>query len=340
MSKFAVRTSCPNNNKNYIRTANGGWNTCIQGKPKHPTCNVLANCVGYASGRFNEIINDAKGTTGCAYKTLNCNAENFIERAKSAGLKVGSTPKVGAIMCWQRGKTLSGKDGAGHVAVVERVYSSTSVYTSESGYGNKYFWNSTRSKGSGGWGIGGNYKFRGFIYLPDAVQKIVDAAVKPAPKPSPSKKVTPTVARNKNNNQIQVLVTKLNVRTGAGTSNKSIGFASKGYYNYSATKSANGYTWYQIATNQWIASNKGWTTVLPKATPKPAPKPSKTLKVGDKVKIVARGYSNAYGKGGRAAGGVGWTRKILKIWSGYAYPYQVGEGKATTGFYKASALKK
>ena len=333
MSKFQVRTSCPNNNKNYIRTANGGWNTCIQGKPTHPTCNVLANCVGYASGRFNEIINDAKGKTGCTYKTLNCNAENFIERAKAAGLSVGQTPRVGAIMCWQKGATLDGKDGAGHVAIVEKVNSSTSVYTSESGYGNKYFWNSTRTKGSGGWGTSSPYKFRGFIYLPADVQKIVDDAIKPTPTP----KVTPNVARNTNNNQVQVLISNLNVRTGAGTSYKSIGFASKGYYNYSATQSANGYTWYKIADSQWIAGGKGWVNVLPKSTPKPTPT---KLKVGDKVQIIAKGYSNCYGKGGRAAGGVGWTRVILKIWSGQPYPYQVGEGKATTGFYKESALKK
>lgn len=179
---FTERTSKPGaGNKNFIRTATGGWNTCIQGNPTDRDCNVLANCVGGASGRFNEIINQVRGTSGCAYKTLNCNAENFVERALAAGLKIGSTPKVGAIMCWQKG-SLSSSDGAGHVAVVERVYSPTSVYTSESGYGSKAFWNQTRNKGNGSWGLGGTYKFRCFIYLPDDVQAAIGTSL-PESKP-------------------------------------------------------------------------------------------------------------------------------------------------------------
>ena len=61
------------------------------------------------------------------YKTLCCNAENFIKRAKQAGLEVGMTPKPGAIMCWQKGATLSGSDGAGHVAICEIVYDNNHV---------------------------------------------------------------------------------------------------------------------------------------------------------------------------------------------------------------------
>ena len=61
------------------------------------------------------------GTTGNRYYYLNCNAENFVERAKNAGLKTGSTPRRGAIMCWQKG-SLASSDGAGHVAIVEQVY--------------------------------------------------------------------------------------------------------------------------------------------------------------------------------------------------------------------------
>lgn len=70
-------------------------------------------------------------------------------------------------MVWQKGKTLSGSDGAGHVAIVEKVISNTEVYTSESGYGaSKPFWNQTRKKGAGNWGQNSNYKFLGFIYNP------------------------------------------------------------------------------------------------------------------------------------------------------------------------------
>ena len=38
--------------------------------------------------------------------------------------------------------------------------------TSESAYGGNAFYNSTRNKGDGNWGMGGSYKFLGFIYNP------------------------------------------------------------------------------------------------------------------------------------------------------------------------------
>lgn len=204
MGSFSMRTSKPGaGNKNFIRTASGGWNTCITGNPKDKDCDVLANCVGYASGRFNEIINNARGTSGCTYKYLNCNAENFIERAISAGLKIGSTPRVGAIGCAMKGSTLNGSDGAGHVWIVEKVNSDGSTYTSESGYGSSAFWNQTRSNKNSRWGLGSGYSFRGFIYLPDDVQKVVDEAIKPAPTPTP----TPTPATRKFNKGDKVVFT-------------------------------------------------------------------------------------------------------------------------------------
>ena len=125
---FKMRTSKPYDNKNYIRRATGGWNTCIKGNPTDAHADVLANCVGYASGRFNEIINDAREKTGCTYTNLNCNAENFADRAAADGLEMGSTPRRGAIGCmWGAG------DKAGHVFIVERVDSNSRIYTSESG---------------------------------------------------------------------------------------------------------------------------------------------------------------------------------------------------------------
>jgi len=61
---FTMRTSKPSGNKNYIVTGSGGWNTCIKGYPMDAKANALANCVGYTSGRFNEIINIARDTSG------------------------------------------------------------------------------------------------------------------------------------------------------------------------------------------------------------------------------------------------------------------------------------
>lgn len=161
-----IRTTKPSAGNKFFNTkSNGGYSTCIQGSPTDKECNVLANCVGYACGRFNEIIGAMK------YPSLNCNAENFIERAKSLGLEISPVPTLGGIMVWQKGATLSGNDGAGHVAVVERIDSANQIYTSESGYGSSAFWNSVRTNSNGRWGLGSGYTFRGCIVNP-AIGKV------------------------------------------------------------------------------------------------------------------------------------------------------------------------
>ena len=164
-----IRTTKPESgNKFYNTVSNGGYSHCIVGYPTDKGCNVLANCVGYACGRFNEIIGTMK------YPYLNCNAENFIERARQYGLEISDKPTLGGIMVWQKGATLSGDDGAGHVAIVEKIIDNNTIYTSESGYGSSAFWNSTRSNTNSRWGIGSGYKFRGCIINP---------SIKEEPKP-------------------------------------------------------------------------------------------------------------------------------------------------------------
>ena len=161
MATFKPRLTKPEAGNPYYNTkAKGGYSNAIQGKPTDPGCNVLANCVGYAYGRFNEI----GGYGYCKYLSP-VNAENFIQYA--GGLKVGQTPKLGACMVWRKGASLSGSDGAGHVAIVEKIISSTQIVTSESGYNSsKPFWTKTRNKGNGNWGAGSAYTFLGFIYNP------------------------------------------------------------------------------------------------------------------------------------------------------------------------------
>lgn len=161
LKMFAMRQSKPEaGNKFYNTTSRGGYSTCVQGSPTDSGCNVLANCVGYACGRFNEIYGSMK------YPSLNCNAENFIERAKSIGLQVVNYPVMGGIMVFQKGATLSGSDGAGHVCIVEDIYDNNTIYTSESGWNSSAFWNSKRSNSNGRWGLGAGYSFRGCIVNP------------------------------------------------------------------------------------------------------------------------------------------------------------------------------
>ena len=252
----------------YNNASKGGKSRCITGKPADSDCNVLCNCVGWACGRFNHIYNLLTGFDGIKYPNFCCNAENFIEVAKAYGLSVGLTPKAGAIMVWQKGATLKNSDGAGHVAVVESVISSTSVKTSESGYNSFAFKNRIRSKGSdGNWGTSGKYHFRGFIYNP----AVKDTTVV---KESTTTVIAVPVARNTNVNQIQVMVNNLRIRDNNG---KAIGHAKQGYYNYTATENMGGYTRYKIANNNWIAYDPSWAKLLPA---------SNTLVVGKQVTIT------------------------------------------------------
>lgn len=325
--EFFIRNYKPSGNKNFIVTGSGGWNTCIKGYPMDANANCLANCVGYASGRFNEIINEARGTTGCTYKTLNCNAEGFIERAKAAGLQTGSAPRVGAIGCAMKGATLSGNDGAGHVWIVEKVNSGTSTYTSESGYGSSAFWNQTRNNSNGKWGLGSGYSFRAFIYLPDDVQKVVDGN---APTPTP----TPTPSGKFNVGDKVVINGPLYTSSTAGSPSGN----TNGDRVTNITRKAEG-----TANPYNTTGDLGWMreeNIRAYSEPTPAPTPQPTgLQVGDKVKIVGTGNGSSYGDSNTAYG-IGWTRQIIGIYSGRPFPYRVGNATGTTGFYKAEALQK
>ena len=185
-----IRTIKPEaGNKYFIKKSSGGFSTCIQGKPTDKDCNILSNCVGYACGAYNEELE-----LGYEKYHLNCNAENFIERAIASGLSVYKEPVVGGIMVWQKGATLSGSDGAGHVAICtqEIVKGSTEaedyIVTSDSAYGGKSFYRIKRKRGNGNWGAATNYKFRGCI-APEGYTPIPKPELKPEPKPTPTPSV-------------------------------------------------------------------------------------------------------------------------------------------------------
>lgn len=245
-----IRTTKPGaGNKFYITKSKGGYSSCIQGSPTDSQCNVLANCVGYACGRFNEIIGSMK------YPSLNCNAENFIERARNTyGLEISPVPTLGGIMVWQKGATLSGNDGAGHVAVVEKIIDSNTIYTSESGYGSSAFWNSTRRNSNGRWGLGSGYTFRGCIVNP-AIGKIT----------APTTNTSNTDIANKSVDELAKEV-----------------IAGK-YGNGDARKNALGsrYSEVQAKVNEMLAGNS-----KPSA-PTPAPKPQ--VDILELVKKTIRG---------------------------------------------------
>lgn len=187
-----IRTTKPEaGNKYYNTQSKGGYSTCIVGKPTDAGCNVLANCVGYSCGAYNEEL-------GLGYEKyhLNCNAENFIERAIAAGLSVVSEPVVGGIMVWEGLGSL-----AGHVAMCTYKNNANSVNTAESAYGGSSFYTTTRSNSNGRWGMNSNYRYRGCIVNPN---------YPPQPEPTP-----PSPSGDGNVRYIQ---TTLNKRYNAGLS--------------------------------------------------------------------------------------------------------------------------
>lgn len=159
---FTTRTTKPEaGNKYYIRLENGGWNDAVKGRPLDKDCDVLANCVGYANGRFAEI----QGTEGIKYQLI-CNAENFIEAAKEYGLEITDRPTLGGIMVWKKGSLDTGNDGVGHVAIVEKILDNNTIYTSESNYNSFAFANIIRKNTYGNWGLDNSYEFIGCISNP------------------------------------------------------------------------------------------------------------------------------------------------------------------------------
>lgn len=112
---------------------------------------------------------------------------------------------------------------------------------------------------------------------------------------------TPTT-RNKDKNQVQVLQEYLNCRDNSSLSAKVLGFANLGYYNVLDKKESNGYTWYRIDYNKWIANVKDYVKVLnkeeqpvtPTPSPKPVPQDPKTLEDYNSFKAKKDGYYCIY----------------------------------------------
>lgn len=137
--------------KLWIHTSKGGKNKCILVTGN----SVLPNCVGYAWGRFYEII-------GKEPKLSRGNAEDWY--GYDDGYKRGKKAKLGAVICWRKGAIHNPKDGFGHVAIVEHIYDDGSLLVSQSGYTNKKRF--YRTKIPKDYKLSG-YVFQGFIYPPE-----------------------------------------------------------------------------------------------------------------------------------------------------------------------------
>lgn len=142
---YKPRTSTPSKTNKYYYKNN----------PFYQSGYGLPNCTCYAFGRFYEVL-------GKKPSLSLSNAENWW--AHKDGYKRGQTPRLGAVICWRKGRAGNGSDGAGHVAIVEKIYSDGRILIGQSGWGaSKKFWTQTLSPP---YEIGGAYKLQGFIYNP------------------------------------------------------------------------------------------------------------------------------------------------------------------------------
>lgn len=161
MANFSPQLVIPAAGNPYYNTKKvGGYNPCIMGNPKNRNkdLNVLPNCVGYVTGRFNEI-----GAYGSCKWLGNTNAANYIDLARKQGLTVTQRPTVGGCMVWKGGNT-----GEGHVAIVEMDLGNR-VVTSESEYYGKQFVIYQRfgdNWRSGCYWMGASYTYLGCIQNP------------------------------------------------------------------------------------------------------------------------------------------------------------------------------
>lgn len=225
MATYKPRLKAPTTtDKNYLHYTNGGYNYCIE--IVNGSC--LPNCVGYAWGRWRELL-------GEMHNLSRGNAEVWWGNTND-GYKRGQTPKLGAVMCWSKGSTATGSDGCGHVAIVEEIKSNGEVVTSESAYGGTRFYSNTRKPP---YYLGSGYTFQGFIYLPITFEGEDEKTTTTSTK---EKKATES-AKSFNESLVGEYKTtnNLNIRSGAGTSKSVMVVIPKGtivenYGYYTATK--------------------------------------------------------------------------------------------------------
>lgn len=164
-------------NKYYITQGAGGWSRAIVGSPTDRWNNVLANCVGYAYGRYHEIAGRKEMDL---YDPID--AGKIYDNAVAHGRKVSQKPSLGATL-------VLGKAGEpGHVASVEKINSDGSIVTSESGYNcSNPFWIQTRSPANNY--AEGGYYLKGFVHQ-DKTIKATAKSTKSSSKSGPTAKAT------------------------------------------------------------------------------------------------------------------------------------------------------
>ena len=196
-----------------------------------PNCTMYCNCRGYEAMEATERFNWIRSTSGWG------NAKTWWT---STVMPKGSEIKTGSVAVF---------DGNyGHVAFVERKIDSTHALISESNYDdNKSLrnWKYWRARivelKVGKATLSGVGKLLGFIYLP-----INDIRVN----------------RDKTKDQVSVIAEMINVRKSPSLSGEPYTgtFCPLGIFNVLDKHDADGYTWYKLEEDNWIAGIKGSVT--------------------------------------------------------------------------------
>lgn len=221
---YRPRTVAPSEkNKYYISYKKGGYNRAKIINAK--TGFVLSDCTGFVHGMWLEA---AKNTEFLVCDRLHIgNAGNYFD--KRDGYERGQTPRLGAVTCWA--------GGDGHVGIVTKVIENgKKIQVAMSEYeGKRYYTRTISRKADGGYAYStAKYKWiwQGFIYNPYILPKIGIA---------------------------KVITNNLRIRQTPSTKNKIVGHVENGKsYNVYQIKVNEGYTWYRIGTEKWIADNGKW----------------------------------------------------------------------------------
>lgn len=213
-----VRTAMPAFNstegKAYYYTDKNIFYSADLAPPKYSSSNkgyVWGNCTWYAYARASEMngkwINSKFSRSASMWWDINKQNNCY---------PYGSTPKVGAIACYDT-----------HVAVVEKVVNGQ-PYVSESGWTKAVKPPSVASQLKFNYGKPWYSKPKGYIYVGDPVSNNISNV----------------------NYSVKVTAKDLNMRMGAGTSYKTAGYIKPG--TYAITQESNG--WGKLASNgYWIA---------------------------------------------------------------------------------------
>lgn len=153
MVDFPCDTLPANLNPWWIKDGYGGISPCILGSPLAAPGATIANCVGWAWGRYCDIRGEVVSELPTGH------GGSWYETAIQNGMETGQEPELGAVICFS-----GGPSGYGHVAIVEEIADDGSyIRCSESDWGGPVFSYRTRYR-SQNWSYPGYSQFQGFIY--------------------------------------------------------------------------------------------------------------------------------------------------------------------------------